>query len=138
MCLQCITAAEYVNQDCHEILPGWVLMRSTNDHAPDDWPAGSLGLIECNDPTFVFNGEIVPDPCPGGTDEEYESVDDSLFDSHVASLNMVLKSLNADPMSCWRLVEAARQVGFRPEKAYSPEFALWLMDRMAAHGVYAR
>ena len=64
MCLQCNTVAVKI---C-EVFGGWHLFKATVDH--EDWAKDSYGLLTQNDPDFVWEGEIVPDPYAGLTDEE--------------------------------------------------------------------
>ena len=69
MCLQCMTEAETVLE--FPILGYW-LMRATVDHP--EWPEGHFGLVKCNDPDFVWEGEIHYDPLDEMTDDEIEAL----------------------------------------------------------------
>ncbi len=52
MCTQCVVNPIYYG----EIAPGWWLMRARKDEGGlDGMKAGEWGIVECNDPTIVFD-----------------------------------------------------------------------------------
>lgn len=52
MCTQCVVNPIYYG----EIAPGWFLMRARKDeYGSDGMRAGEWGIVECNDPTIVFD-----------------------------------------------------------------------------------
>jgi hypothetical protein len=56
MCMQCLVDSRQIDPD---FLPGFILSMSTNDVVAA-WPKGHFGLVEENDPMFVF--PPIPDP----------------------------------------------------------------------------
>lgn len=114
MCLQCCAEAVFVG----DLMPGWALMRSTKDH--EDWPIGQFGLIQINNPAFVFPGPLVRNPPDGAPPPEVARFYDAIH-----ALEDVLVT---DPVTGWELVEAARGVGY--DRSRDGRFAVWLMTRL--------
>lgn len=149
MCLQCVVQAEYVDET---FLDGFALMRATNANAPEEWPMGALGLIECNDPTYVFTVPILPQPIPPDGDEDS---DDPVYHEAMTTYTQAVWNLSEElahyPMTTWKLMYSAIQAGFDPVERYRDpeeeakyiamnfrprmfkndwEFADWLMKRL--------
>jgi hypothetical protein len=75
-----------------EIFPGWWLVRATVDSSirleADDW-----GLVQCNDPTFIFEQTPIKNPCYGLLDNE---LDDPDLDEPHKNFLKVAHSIAAD------------------------------------------
>jgi hypothetical protein len=56
MCLQCLCEAKSYG----EVIPGWLLM--TSSKGDKNWPLGYWGLVQSNDPTFVWEHRPLFDP----------------------------------------------------------------------------
>lgn len=129
MCLQCNVASTSFG----EVLPGWYLHQATKeaDYDKEDWPKDWWGLVECNDPTFVFETTPELDPVFGlnfdfkkSTKEEIDKLSHWSSKAHEFQHELVL-----DPESGHRLIEAAKQAGWIRKD--HPNFAEWLFHRMA-------
>jgi hypothetical protein len=107
MCMQCMTAAETIDQD---FLPGYALMIAMENSAvgPEEWPKGHYGLVKINNPTFVF--PPVPDPRSDEFLELYHQLSEQFF---------------FPPEIGGALIAAAKQAGY--EKGL---LLLWLMERV--------
>jgi len=70
MCEQCSAATDSYGET--EVLPGYYLSRATRDGL---WMEdGDWGLVECNDPTFIFQTTPVKDPQHGMSDEQINAL----------------------------------------------------------------
>ena len=97
-------------------------MQAKKDHP--DWPVGWFGVVEINDPTFVFQGPPVCDPYFGRDDDD-EEVEDEAF---LLCLDEVIEAgCKASVFEAYRLVEACVRVGFDPEEG---GFEAWLVHKM--------
>lgn len=68
MCTQCVVNPIYYG----EIAPGWFLMRARKDEGgTEGMRVGEWGLVECNDPTIVFDVTPVVYDNPDQTWEAY-------------------------------------------------------------------
>lgn len=99
MCLQCIVQSEKV---IDEIIPGYSIHRAKVE-ATNVWPADYYGLIDINNPTFVF--PEIPTP-PLDTDDF-----PSPFDQLVINYNEVLLSA----VEGYRFVKACMDAGYNLE-----------------------
>lgn len=126
MCEQCSAATITYG----EIVPGFWLVRATqqgNTMVLGDW-----GLVESNDPHFVWQGDIVPDPTEGLSDEDLETMTpeqeqaEKLFYDNFEAIRFMDLPVSAG----WRLVQAGIQAGYQPEKI-AGDFPYWLYCRMA-------
>ena len=125
MCLQCDTKAVIVQQD---ILPGFSLYQAQVDAA--DWPKGWYGLVECNDPTFVFAGPLLSDPTFGMSDEALNALKDfpAGYDEFCAAADAVGEKLVGCPMAGYSLVRACMEVGYRRTDGH---VHYWLLHHLA-------
>jgi len=99
MCEQCL-----VNPlEFGEVFPGFWLMRARRDG--DSWKKGQWGLVECNDPTYVWYST------PGSTEKLWDYPDE------------FPQAFDADPVSGYRLVKAAMTKGYDPDEG---GFMPWL------------
>lgn len=105
MCNQCLTCCAYFG----EPLEGFTLARARRD-AFDEWTTGQWGLIEVNDPTFVWSG--TPKDCSG---------DDDCFPSE--SFLYAFSAVNV--MSGYNLVTAAIKAGYNTNEDGALEYWLW-------------
>lgn len=127
MCEQCLTWPVSFGSP----LPGYTLMRARRNG--NDWLQGEWGLVECNDPTYIWKATPTPNPVFGMTDEEEEA-----FLQSIPEDSKEYKRANAycapddfesaiwnSPLHGYRLVSAAIKRGYDP-KDYN--FARWLFD----------
>lgn len=130
MCLQCCTNAV----DYGEVLPGWGLYRAQKDDQEIDpvWPKDHWGLIQCNDPDFVW--EVTPelDPSFGKTDDQINAETPEEWEASEAWLKKVAEFSNdliSDPKTGYQLVAAAVEAGYDLET--DGRFEAWFFHRMA-------
>lgn len=107
MCDQCLSHCVYFGSP----LEGFILARSRRGGSDSSWPEGYWGLIEMNDPTFVWDGTPALD-----TDGEIDFPTQDFIDSLVCN-----------PESGHRLVEAAIKSGWSQEKG---ALSLWLWEHI--------
>jgi hypothetical protein len=69
MCEQCCAQVD----SWGEILPGWSLVRATRDG--NYMKKGDWGLVEVNDPAFIFSTTPIKDLTYGLTDDEIDRMD---------------------------------------------------------------
>lgn len=134
MCLQCCTEAESFS----EVIPGWALMRATKDAFPGasdpEWRTGEWGLIQSNDPDYIFDLEMVTDPTfemsdQDLDDEKYDKVAARKFDDEAYKLQ---NALIGDPLAGYRLIEACIKAGWDGDK-HGYRISHWLLHKMALH-----
>lgn len=129
MCLQCAAKAVVVKAN---ILPGFSLMQSTFD--TPQWPLGHYGLVESNDPTFVFAGPLLTDPTFAFSDTDLESSGyyDGYFDAKIEAFNeaseVLAEALKSSPLDGYRLVFACVQQGYALDDG--PALHFWLMQHL--------
>lgn len=140
MCEQCSTDAVSYG----EPLPGWYLMRAQRDGMT--WKAQEWGLVECNDPTFVWSATPTPDPVWGMTDEEEEAWFNSRLEGDpelkraslvgLSELDFFTAFRSCRPNTGYRLIVAAMARGYDPET--SGDFCHWffayLGEWLKTHG----
>lgn len=112
MCLQCVVKAKLVFEE--QIVPGYWLFESTivNEH----WPLGYYGVVECNNPLFV-----------------YKQTDEKLSNSFGKWEMDVLEStgdIAMKPMDGYRFIRACRKAGYKPKK-HGTDVFFWFCERVA-------
>lgn len=109
MCLQCLVDAEVVSED---FLPGYYLMVAKKDH--EEWNMTEYGLVEVNDPTFIFS---IPEK------------------NNCNSMEKLREELDGycSIDSAYNLVRAAKKVGYRPKT--HGFLACFLLSRMQKMGL---
>ena len=123
-------AVFYGRSDDGFFLPGWGLFQASRDGyimKKGDW-----GLVQCNDPTFVWSVDPVSDPTFGMTeaDEERELKDPNielktdLFYDRFEEFNNAMQGRVSDG---WALMDAAIKAGFNPEDHF---FNYWLFHKL--------
>lgn len=129
MCEQCLTNAEVVLKDP---LPGYTLMRARK--GSESWPEGWYGLVQSNDPDFVFPGELLLDPLADVPDEDFEmmlAAVEPQYDAYLAAVEGLKKPLQSLPAILgYELVVACQRKGYSIE-AHGTELAFWLMNHLA-------
>jgi len=127
MCEQCTTKAEMVVEN---VVPGFHLMVATQ--GSEHWKQGWYGLVEQNDPSFVFEGPLFQDPTHGWSDDAINAMSDEAQTGLERFHNRVEEfedALETDPMTGYRLVSACMQAGYLPREDGSVQY--WLMHLMA-------
>jgi len=128
MCEQCLTWPISFGQP----IPGYTLMRARRDG--NEWMKGEWGLIECNDPTFVWKSTPTPTLAYGMTVEEeaalLESLDPESPEYARADLWLppddFVDGLTGNAVDSYKLVRAAVEKGYDIEK--DGNFYLWFFD----------
>lgn len=130
MCLQCATdAASY-----GEVLEGWFLMKSTKPHP--DWDGWAL--VQCNDPTYVWNFDLIKDPEAHLTEDEVNEIKYSSPEWHrweefyqiTEKFNNVLRE--SHPVTGWELVNSCIKAGYDLEED-GHNVAYWLTHFLAVY-----
>ncbi len=111
MCKQCFT--DPVGWD---IAPGYTLMKATKPY--DGWDRWAF--VICNDPEFVWSTDPSPEP---DIDK-----DGGLWCKWSDEADELRTLLKGSPVWGYRLVEACRKVGYRPDR--NGNLVYWLWDRM--------
>lgn len=130
MCLQCETDAVSLKDD---ILPGFYFVQARKHH--EDWPAGWYGLVECNDPAFIWEKKPLPEPkkeTDGGVDEWmkwFDNVVSPTYDSFLES--------GSDILAYFRLVKACKKVGYDEEKD-GFNIMCWLVNHLSKYAEVAQ
>lgn len=101
------------------VLPGYALVRATCDGT--FMRTGQWGLVECNDPTFIWSVTPVPDLFYQFTDQEVDNLADREYDRHIDWLTQLDKfdwelgstsssayKYHPSLLSSWQLVEVVR------------------------------
>lgn len=92
---------------------------------------GQWGLVESDDPSFIWTPTPAIDPTAGKTDAELDA-DHSLwegFDKFTEVAAQFEEELVARPSIGWKLYEAALKAGY--DRAKHGRFAYWLFDFLA-------
>lgn len=114
------------------IIPGFTLTKYSKDYG--QIKAGSMGLVEINEPTFMWPKElIVIDPLFGINENEISEDDPRWIGCsgfyHAAHEFSVC--LTCHPMAGYRLVNACMEAGYNIEEhGYSVSF--WLLGYIAS------
>lgn len=136
MCEQCSAATEiYVIGDQSEVLPGWCLVRATQDG--NFMKKGDWGLVESDVPTFIFSQTPTPNKFWGLPDEELDLLPDeeqeylTEWDTAAGEFSQTLFSCLAEQQyrlhyeTMERLVVACKAKGWKSEES---NFADWLFN----------
>jgi hypothetical protein len=131
MCEQCSAkTVYYVHEDTNNVLPGYILVRATQDGwemKKDDW-----GLVKSNDPDFIWSTTPVCDPDDGLTDEQIETLQNDQSGRYVEyekALNNLKWSLNRGCFNyCVRLGDAMQKAGWNHD---NNDGAYWLCNHIA-------
>jgi hypothetical protein len=128
MCEQCVAKTETFLDP----IPNWWLVRATDDgHV---MKKGEWGLVQCNDPDFVWTVTPKVDPLSGLSEEEINELsnDDPAwkdFEDWSEKSRIFLSELQQnfvhDVSVYWNLIEAAREKGYDPDKDV---FAFWFFN----------
>lgn len=129
MCEQCTAATKTYG----EVVPHWSLIQATRDG--NYMKENDFGLVNCNDPSFIWSGDVVPlkDPTFEFTDEQFDATmsaeDDALFDKFIANAEILEASFKSDPESGYSLIINCMKAGYDRKK--HNRFMLWLLHRIA-------
>lgn len=124
MCEQCCADTETIG----DVLPGISLVRARKQGSkmkPGDW-----GLVEGNDPFFIWSGEIVPDPFENLTDDEINACTDEQeaeFDRWGDAYEP-FRFMECDPRIGYEMISEAIELGYDPKEG---SVNYWLWCRMA-------
>ncbi len=127
MCMQCSAEAETLKEG---ILPGYTLMRSTK--ATHDWPLGWYGLVECNDPLFVFKGPLRRDPCDGLTEDDLTAMPSypDGYDEYAELAEELTQVEIGGLVDTYKFVKACMDVGYNPA-THGTQIGYWLGHYLA-------
>lgn len=137
MCEQCIVDARYFYKKPDEtfenefFLPGWCLIQATKDgHI---MKVGDWGLLQINNPDFVWEVEPISDPTFDMDDDAEEAAlkDPEIkkkSDLYFERLILFQDALFGCAISGWRLVNAAITTGY--DKNELGSFASWLFHQL--------
>jgi hypothetical protein len=128
VCLQCLVEAETLA----EVLPRWWVARAMKTYK-GEWEEGEYGLVRCNDPDLIWDGEPRPDPSFGRTDEEVEAETDEQWRDAEAWLREASEFCNSlrttgGMYRLWELVQDAKAYGYDRDEHGSFEY--WLFHQM--------
>lgn len=130
MCEQCMAETRILGQP----IPGWYLVRAKRD---GNWMRkGDWGLVECNDPTYVFSTTPWIDPVHGWTDDQINAAtqeENDLMDKWMDDMYAFeeqLAKFDAGVDAGWRLIEACREAGFKPGINADGSCANWLFHQL--------
>lgn len=115
MCLQCITKAKLISKK--PILPGFYLVQGTVGCS--EWPKGYYGLVEYNDPAFIWKEKMVPEPRKLNDKEKWLDMVESIEDQFLCSGNDILEF--------YRLVKACKEKGY-DEKKHGYSVMGWIVN----------
>lgn len=134
MCEQCSAACDEYGQDT--FIPGFYLSRATRDGL---WmKTGDWGIVESNDPSFIFQTTPIKDPEAGMTDEQIEALPKEAFEKfdEFVTISAKIAEEMADSVNgefaidqFGRLYTAMCQAGFNPET--DGRASMWLCHRLA-------
>ena len=133
MCMQCVTRSVLYG----EIFPDWYLVRATQGdlmgpNKTSVWNKGEFGLVQVNDPDYIFGTIPMKDPFYDWTDEQINSASPefcALSDCFMDSAIELEESLQSNPETGWRLINAAIQVGYNPKE--DGRFSFWFLHYLA-------
>lgn len=118
MCLQCLAKSKMIYEN---IFPGYFLVKGTVE-VKNEWPKGWYGLVQCNDPDFIWEEKITPNPYHGLTGKEINKGSKSLHDKYhrwskmLDSIKDDFCECQADPMTSYQFVSACMKAGYRPKR----------------------
>jgi hypothetical protein len=141
MCMQCVTEAVRHG----EPFPGFSLYRATKTDEGwfpvGRWEAGQWGLVEMNDPSFLFTVPFMKDPFAGMSDEQIDALPNfrELMEEHEKAATAIDRDIMAggaicgetvgSPLVVYRLITAATKVGYKPDE--DGGFGYWVSDYLA-------
>ena len=111
MCLQCVTTAKKLVDN---VLPGYSLYQAVD--GCQEWPKNWYGLVQRDDPDFIWEDKPIPDPTKGLSDVEINNMDDHAFSLYHRTSEKIEKSFKTDPMTGYNLVKACMSAGYDPDK----------------------
>ena len=104
-----------------DILPGYFLVKGTVE-VKDEWPKGWYGLVQYNDPDFIWEERMTPDPYHGLTGKQINNGSKKLHEKYRRWLEM-LNSIEDDfcecqvrPWTSYQFVSACMKAGYRPKR----------------------
>lgn len=126
MCLQCSAMATTLRNN---VVPGFTLMISTE--SAEGWPKGTYGLVECNDPSFVFEGPLLLNPIADLSDEAVDALPrlPEGFDEYIEAVDKLRSQLRSTAETGYRFVMACARIGYDPEGG--EDLAYWLLHHLA-------
>lgn len=153
MCEQCEAQALMWNG---EVVPGYRLIQAQKDGMY--MKAGWYGLVECNDPDFIFSANPTKEPCADLSDEAWEQISAEMQqaeDDWIDKVHEFEHQLTIDPRyyetgkkadgtpwkspyvgvdirTSYQLYRACLKAGYHPHKHGSNVYA-WLFHRIAEH-----
>ena len=122
MCEQCEVNPLYFGDP----LPGWLLIRARRE---SEMKVGQWGLVQCNDPTFVWTTTPAASPIFGMSDSEIEAYEkvNGFCDEWAAVGDDFIDSLvHCGPMDGYRIVDACMQVGY--DSLVHGDVIVWLFS----------
>ena len=102
------------------ILPGgYILMKSMVDHP--EWPVGYYGLVQCNDPDFVWKEKPLRDPTIGKNLDKDEKAykASNKYIREIASMEKSFLNTNPrgrDLRTYYLFYKACLRAGYRPHR----------------------
>lgn len=130
MCELCTAKTTYLGSP----IPGWHLSRATRNG--DFMKKGQYGLTMSNDPAYVWDDKPVPEPAlskSGGRkpfDKRTKPEQTAITGWRKAAYRVLEAFSEGHPSYAWRLIEAARKVGFTPDLGH---FEFWLFEHLGRH-----
>jgi hypothetical protein len=125
--MQCLAEAVVIKKDA---LPGYTLVQAQVD--ADGWPKGFYGLVESNDPVFVFAGPLIADPMAGMSDEEIDALPDmpAGYAAFMKAAEEMGTHLKLEALVGYRLVKTCMdELGYAPDT--DGAFHFWLLNYLA-------
>lgn len=129
MCDQCVGACITFG----EIVPGWFLIQARRDAF--SIKKDQYGLVECNDPDFVWNVKPLEDPLKNLTDDQIDELDEKdpiwkEWKKFVQVEQSIGKILKSNIETGYSLYKACLEGGYNPDK-HGHNVSCWLTDQMA-------
>jgi hypothetical protein len=114
-----------------QILPGYFLVMATKEI--EEWPKGWYGLVQCNDPDFVWKGRPRPLHLYNLSDKEIKAIPIKTLKKwnkeEYKFIDEIEDQFVTDPMKGYQLVAACKKAGYNPKK-HGYNVLMWLMDYM--------
>lgn len=129
MCDACFADEEVLIED---VIPGFTLTRYGKDYG--QIKTGSMGLVEINEPTFIWPEELIVSDPLFGIAEDAIAEDDPRWTGcsefyHAA--HEFSACLISHPMAGYRLVSACMEAGYDIEK-HGASVSFWLLGYIAS------
>lgn len=105
-------------------IPGYALLYATQKG--DMMKPGDYGLVESNDPTYVFS-KPTPDPVTDHDDDNDPGWDE-FFNTWVPNVEIFEECLKGPPEAGYRLTEACKKAGYDIQN--DGRLAFWLFDHL--------